>query len=453
MSGLRLSLGFAWALLGVFLAWAFATPPVFAWMVLVGLPWLAGAVVIARVDGERLEAAAAALSRGRSGEIVMLVALAMLLVMAHVFSSAAALSFLTWAGLAGLLLTGLGQSSRLPDLLRGVTTATVATFAAGWLVNAALDLPVVAERWGSPRIVESWEYRYDGLWKHNVFRLRSPYEQTEKPAGTTRVVVLGDSFTWGDKIASTDSVWPARLEGLLRERFPTQRFEVVNAAQRGFTTANEAEMLQRVGWQFRPDLVIVQWLVNDAWPSTSDFGHPFPIDRLPNVHLLPTRFRTGSIGGSALYAFVRAGVNSLIHPAPMETRYDQFFQPDYPGYRQMKEALEQMAEAARAHAVPIVLVIWPEYVPGHWTAATHPHRPLHERVEELARANGFHVLDLTPEFEKAGGDWSRWWSTPWDSHPGVDAHGIAALAVERYLARSPWAPTTWEGAPEVPPRQ
>lgn len=453
MSGLRLTLAFAWALLGVFLAWAFGNPPAFAWTLLVGVPWLAGGFLIARVDDVRLKASADALSRDSSVGIVVLVALAMVLVTAHVFSSAAALFCLTWAGLAGLLLTALGQSSRLPHLLRGVTTATVSIFAAGWLMNAVLDLPVVAERWGSPRVVAAWENRYDGLWKHNVFRLRSPYEQTEKPAGTSRVVVLGDSFTWGDKVASSDSVWPARLERSLRERIPTRRFEVVNAAQRGFTTANEAEMLERVGWQFRPDLVIVQWLVNDAWPSTPNFGHPFPIDRLPNVHLFPTRFRTGSIGGSALYAFMRAGVNSLIYPAPMETRYDQFFQPQYPGFRQMKEALAQMANAARAHAVPIVLVVWPEFVPGHWTAATHPHRPLHEQVEGLARANGYHVLDLTHEFEKAGGDWSRWWSTPWDSHPGVEAQRIAADAVERYLERSSWATKSWGDAPEAPPRQ
>jgi len=453
MNGLRVSLAFTWAFLGVFLAWAFANPPALVWVVLVGLPWLAGAVVIARADERRLEAAAEALSRGRSGAIVMLVALAMVLVIAHVFSPAAAFFCLTWTGLAGLAIAALGQSRKLPELLRGVTTATVTILTVGWLMNAVLDLPAVAERWGSPRVVESWRHRYDDLWKHNVFGLRSPYEQTEKPAGTTRVVVLGDSYTWGERIASSDSVWPARLEKLLRDRFATDGFEVVNTGQKGFTTANEAEMLRRVGWQFQPDLVIVQWLVNDARRSTPDFGHPFPFDLWPDLDLLPTRFRTGSIGGSALYAFVRARVKSLVHPAPMDTRFNPLFRSAYPGFQQMEDALASMANAAREHEVPIVLVIWPLNVPGTWTAETHPHRSLHEQVEKLARAGGYHVLDLTTEFAKTGGDWSRWWSTAWDSHPGEEAHRIAAEAVEGYLARSTWATTTWGEAPEVPPRQ
>jgi lysophospholipase L1-like esterase len=422
-------------------------------MLLVGVPWLVGTVLAVRVEDARLAASIEALSRDRSVPIVVLVAGAMLLVTAHVFSAAAAFFCLTWAGLAGLLLTALGRSSRLPHLLRGVTTATVSIFAAGWLLNAVLDLPAVAERWGSPRVVESWRHRYDDLWRHNVFGLRSPYEQTEKPDGTTRVVVLGDSYSWGDKIASSDSIWPARLERSLRERFPARGFEVVNTGQKGFTTANEAEMLQRVGWQFQPDLVIVQWLVNDARRSTPDFGHPYPSDLWPDLHLLPTRFRRGSIGGSALYGFVRARVKSLVHPAPMDTRFEPLYQPAYPGFQQMKEALTSMANAAREHGVPIVLVVWPLNVPGEWTAETHPHRPYHEQVEELARADGYHVLDLTTEFAKAGGDWSRWWATPWDSHPGEAAHRLAAEAVERFLSRSDWATATWGEAPRVPARQ
>lgn len=451
MSGYRLTLAFAWALLGVFLTWAFAVPPAFVWMPLVGVPWLAGGLLIIRIDDARLEASADALSRDRSTGIVALVALAMLLATAHVFSAAAAFFCLTWAGFVGLLLTALGRSSRLPHLLRGVTTATVSIFAAGWLLNAVLDLPVVAERWGSPRVVESWRHRYDDLWQHNVFGLRSPYEQTEKPDGTTRVVVLGDSYSWGDKIADSDSVWPAHLERLLSDRFPTRSFEVVNTGQKGFTTANEAEMLRRVGWQFHPDLVIVQWLINDARRSTPDFGHPYPSDLWPDLQLLPTRFRTGAIGGSALYAFVRGRMKSLVHPASMEARFEPLYGPTYPGFQQMKEALTSMADAARERDVPIVLVIWPLNVPGEWTAETHPHRAYHARVEELAGADGYHVLDLTSEFAEAGGDWSRWWSTPWDSHPGEEAHRLAAEAVARFLAGSAWATTTWGEAREAPP--
>ena len=50
-----------------------------------------------------------------------------------------------------------------------------------------------------------------------------------------------------------------------------------------------------------------------------------------------------------------------------------------------------------------------------------------------AAASGLQVLDLTAAFAAAGGNWKRWWVTPYDSHPNESAHEIAARAIARWI--------------------
>ena len=47
-----------------------------------------------------------------------------------------------------------------------------------------------------------------------------------------------------------------------------------------------------------------------------------------------------------------------------------------------------------------------------------------------------HVLDLTNAFVESGGDWRRWWATPYDSHPNADAHRLAAETLLPWLEQN-----------------
>lgn len=78
----------------------------------------------------------------------------------------------------------------------------------------------------------------------------------DKPPALFRVVVLGDSVAWED----------AGFVGLLRKRFGSIRagpVEVINAAVPGYTTYQERVLLERDLLAVKPDLVIVQYCLND----------------------------------------------------------------------------------------------------------------------------------------------------------------------------------------------
>lgn len=79
-----------------------------------------------------------------------------------------------------------------------------------------------------------------------------------------RVVALGSSSTFGVGASAPDRTYPARLQQLLQDRFPTERTEVINRGKGGETVADNLARLDRDVLALSPDLVIWQVGTNDA---------------------------------------------------------------------------------------------------------------------------------------------------------------------------------------------
>jgi hypothetical protein len=71
----------------------------------------------------------------------------------------------------------------------------------------------------------------------------------EKPAGVERLVIVGDSFTFGIG-ERDDDVWPARLAALL------DGWEVLNLGVYGYGTDQQYLMLRERGLAWKPDVVV-----------------------------------------------------------------------------------------------------------------------------------------------------------------------------------------------------
>jgi lysophospholipase L1-like esterase len=253
-----------------------------------------------------------------------------------------------------------------------------------------------------------------------------------KPPGTFRIVTLGDSYTWGDKIALTEDTWPARLESILEAGARDVDIEVVNLAEAGFTTANEVELMSRLGWQFGPDLVLIQFLVNDAFPSWPGLGRVGSAEVFGSYRLLPARFAGAAAGRSALVAYLEKELNALLQ----DVDYEPLYEEDAEGWAQLQAAIRQLGRDAADRSVPVVMLLMPRFVPGVWTAESHPDRTIHERVASAATRAGLRVLDVTRGFGAGGIRGEDWWATPYDGHPNEAAHAIIAEQVARFVADS-----------------
>jgi GDSL-like lipase/acylhydrolase family protein len=87
--------------------------------------------------------------------------------------------------------------------------------------------------------------------------LRGAHEYSlEKPAGLNRIVVLGDSFTFGEDVGD-DEAWPHRLEELMPGT------EVLNLGVHGYGHDQMLLYLREEGLKYHPDVVVVGFLPDD----------------------------------------------------------------------------------------------------------------------------------------------------------------------------------------------
>jgi lysophospholipase L1-like esterase len=100
----------------------------------------------------------------------------------------------------------------------------------------------------------------------NKSGLREKEVSIEKPSGANRILVLGDSNTFGYGIDEKQ-----RFSNLLSERLPNSQ-EVVNFGVFGFGTDQEALLFEREGLRYRPDIVILAFSAGDLSDNMSSIN-------------------------------------------------------------------------------------------------------------------------------------------------------------------------------------
>ena len=99
--------------------------------------------------------------------------------------------------------------------------------------------------------------RADGLETTNSRGIRSDREFThERTPGTKRLIVLGDSFTYGLGVTN-DATYSARLEAKIAE------LEVINMGVNGYGTDQQCLYWLREGRPYAPDAVLIGIYVPD----------------------------------------------------------------------------------------------------------------------------------------------------------------------------------------------
>ena len=86
----------------------------------------------------------------------------------------------------------------------------------------------------------------------------------EKTPGVNRVMVIGDSITFGYGV-KRDDAYPKVLERALNEKEPG-KWEVINFGTPGVNITEYVSMFLKRGAEYKPDLVIVGYCLNDVDP-------------------------------------------------------------------------------------------------------------------------------------------------------------------------------------------
>src|SRR5262249_30789327 len=78
------------------------------------------------------------------------------------------------------------------------------------------------------------------------------------------------SITYGGGVY-LEEVYSQRLERRLNEIAPSQPVRVLNTGVPGYNTQQELAVLQQLGGQFAPNLVVLGWVLNDSSPAYNAF--------------------------------------------------------------------------------------------------------------------------------------------------------------------------------------
>lgn len=97
--------------------------------------------------------------------------------------------------------------------------------------------------------------------------LRDRDHSLTKPANTKRILVLGDSFTWGYGVGDSE-IFTEVLERDLAKR--SQTWEVINTGVSGWGTDQEYLFLMSEGFNYSPDIVVLAYYcMNDVVDNSS----------------------------------------------------------------------------------------------------------------------------------------------------------------------------------------
>jgi len=99
--------------------------------------------------------------------------------------------------------------------------------------------------------------------KINSMGLRDREVALQKKKNTFRILVLGDSFTFGSGVENEET-FPKYLERLLNVKSNEIKYEVINAGIFGWGTSQEYAYLKEGGIRFKPDLIILAFAPNDV---------------------------------------------------------------------------------------------------------------------------------------------------------------------------------------------
>lgn len=283
----------------------------------------------------------------------------------------------------------------------------------------------------------------------------------QKPPNTFRIVVLGDSFTFGMGVKKEET-FSYRLESLLNSKSGKTRFEVINLGFLDLNTVQELILLTQKGlnpstWSveggysglaYQPDLILVEYTLNDVistkrllleelLPNQRRFknGH-LAIQYNSGPYLLPLPKNVDGFltDNSRFYLFFLNGYNRILISLGLREggssaieSTKMTYSEDSIGWINVKQALQGMAAIAKQNNIPIALTVYP-YMEN---LDRYPYKDIHKKVFETAERLGFHALDLLPSFESM--DAKSLQVNLIDHHPNAKAHEIAADRIFAYI--------------------
>lgn len=286
-------------------------------------------------------------------------------------------------------------------------------------------------------------------WGHVVINNRFSFRERNfavpKPAGVCRIIVLGDSFTWGTGL-EVEERYTNLAEVYLNKAFSQNNFEVLNFGWPGKPTVFERDTLRTYKNLVQPDLVVVAFVYNDPQQQTTPRSKWDEFDRQYGPLLDSLSGGMTKLGLPLTARLMREAIENIIVKMGLVTSWlddmQRAYEPDSPEWSEFIQALQDiktMSDEMRL-PTPLLLVLnhalFPDYPTDYQVQdQTLPIdlRWLHQGQQAAAKI-GYRTYNFEDEF-------SRQLTTPaeipinqLDGHPGPKVNQIYAHKLFELIA-------------------
>ena len=249
----------------------------------------------------------------------------------------------------------------------------------------------------------------------NSHGLRDNEYSEDKPTGTYRIVMLGDSTTFGWGVRLDDTVAKILERELNASSLPPyQRVEVLNAGVGNYDTVQEVAHYETYDRKFHPNLVVLEYFINDAEP-------------------VPSERRVWLLGRSYLVAFSISRFDTLIQFAGLRPRWDDYYAGLYehnrPGLQAAKKALGNLDRLTKQDGAALLVAILPEL---HQINGSYPFIEQHQKMEAVLNSAQVPVIELIDGLRGHGPE-NGLWVTPEDPHPNRKANSLIAAQLADWI--------------------
>ena len=273
----------------------------------------------------------------------------------------------------------------------------------------------------------------DATYRTNALQLRGPEISKEKPAGTRRVLVLGDSYAFGLGVDQDDTI-TAALQRRLAEA-GIDPVECLNMGVPGYHTGQELARLEREGFELDPDLVVLFYCPNDESSEAFHFDESTGVlygDMLP----LPYPWKR-HLRHSAIYSLISHRVAlSKLESGELKAMEPHQWPPT-------KERIERLFALCKEREIPILFLNLPVMSAG--TAALkspeYQYHANYDRLGALADEHQVPWIDLKEYLlQKVQGVELLFVrvTAPLDPHLNAKGYDLVAQAIVEKIRAMEW---------------
>ena len=268
-----------------------------------------------------------------------------------------------------------------------------------------------------------------------AFYFRSPGAPTmqnypynpQKPAGTFRVAVIGDSFTFAPFMQFTDT-FTYKLQQMLKVSGSPRNVEVINYGVPAYSTSHEIDTTKQA-IQEGADLIILQITLND--PEIKSH-RPQGLTENMKDRFGPLKLQ-GWTKKLAKHWKTLSFVLTRLHNSQTRQAYIDYFTGlfmEEKTWTPFTESMSRLVSLAKESKTPIVSVVFPLF--GIPMDQNYPFYPIHTKVKDLMTSLAVPNLDVSDIYE--GIPLEHLQVIPGvDRHPNEIAHRMAAEHIYLWL--------------------